>query len=130
MSNKKEVKTIPAGIGDSVTITYACMEANNEKSEIKVEGNEFNNKLLRESQGFKEDSNGIMKLNASDNEVLIDESNKTVERRIDGKTAPVVRDGKAETTVIVDLSKLARLIAKAREEKAVKAGKQEDEMTI
>lgn len=130
MSNNKKVKTNPAGIDDSITITYACMEANNEKSEIKVEGNEFNNKLLRESQGFKEDSNGIMKLNVFDNEVLINEANKTIERRIDGKTAPVLRNGKAETVIIVDLSKLARLIEKAREEKTVKAGKQEDEMTI
>lgn len=63
MAKKKEVKKMPAGQKDELTIAYTSFASNLEKSEIKVgEGKEFDNDALLAILGFKEDGKGGLKL--------------------------------------------------------------------
>jgi hypothetical protein len=83
MTNR-ELKKKPAGKHDVVKIAYANFATDRKKTELKIEGKEFDNEELLRTLGFEE-RDGAMTLRTSDNEVEKDANGEVVKRTQNGK---------------------------------------------
>ena len=83
MANKV-LKKKPAGKGDNVKVAYANFATNEKRTEIKIDGKEFDNTELLKTLGFEE-KDGVMILGTSDNSVEINEYGEIIRREKDGK---------------------------------------------
>ena len=87
MTNR-ELKKKPAGQHDTIKIAYANFTADRKKSELKIEGKEFDNTELLKMLGF-EDKGGVMTLSTSDNDVERDNNGNVTRRTQGGKVLTV-----------------------------------------
>ena len=100
---KEEVKTNPAGRNDKTKITYANFAANLQKTEMKIDGKEFDNDLLLRSLGFELDNKGTMRMNAIDNDFIrVEEKDNELKRIVNGK--------EVSSVIGADEAKIKRLI--------------------
>ena len=88
------MKTVPAGKGEKINITYTHFAANQERGEIAVgEGKEFDNDALLTMLGFEKDENGELKLPTSNYEIEIADNGEIIRRKVKDK---VLTENKTE----------------------------------
>ena len=82
---KKEVKKVPAGKNDELTLTYTQFATDKERSELLApEGHEFDNDALLEMLGFEKDGKGL-KLVTEGHDFEIAPDGTIIRRNKDGK---------------------------------------------
>ena len=79
MAEKRLKKQRPAGKNDSLEVAYTNFASNERKTELKVEGKEFDNDELLRMLGFQ-DKDGVMTLSTSEYDAEIAPNGEIIRR--------------------------------------------------
>ena len=95
MAEKRLKKQRPAGKNDSLEVAYTNFASNERKTELKVEGKEFDNDELLRMLGFQ-DKDGVMTLSTSEYDAEIAPNGEIIRRKKNGRVLTENKQAEAE----------------------------------